>query len=74
MQRRVTIHLDEDLYRSIDVRAGSTGVGRYIEELVERQLMHEAELEDQYREAAADEAAEREAQEWLSAPVDASPD
>jgi predicted CopG family antitoxin len=67
MQRKLTITVSDDVYRGLHHRVGRGGISRFIEDLVRPHVAVDDELERLYREAAQDEAAEREAMEWIEA-------
>jgi predicted CopG family antitoxin len=71
MQRTLTIVISDDVYRGLCERVGPGEISQFIEELVRPYAIDRAALEQEYREAALDEEAEREAREWLDAPIDA---
>lgn len=63
MQKKLTITLDEKVYEGLHARIGRRRISRFIEELVRPYVIHE-DLEEAYREMAADEVREAEALEW----------
>lgn len=72
MQRKLTITIADDVYRGLHHRVGRGDISRFIESLVRPHVTTDTELEAEYREAAQDAAAEREALEWIeSRPDDA---
>jgi predicted CopG family antitoxin len=64
MQRKLTITVDDDVYRGLHEKVGRGQISSFIEELVRPHVVEESALEAAYREAAADEEREREAMEW----------
>jgi predicted CopG family antitoxin len=70
MQRKLTITIADDVYRGLYRQIGRGEISRFIEGLVRPYVVEMDELEAEYREAAKDEAAEREALEWIEARVD----
>ena len=68
MQKKLTITLDEKVYEGLHARIGRRRISRFIEELVRPYVIHQ-DLEDAYREMAADEAREAEALEWAEATI-----
>ena len=71
MRRKLTITLDEKVYDGLHARIGRRRISRFIEELVHPYVIHE-DLEEAYREMAADEAREAEALEWAEANLEAA--
>lgn len=67
MQRKLTITVSDEVYRGLHHRVGRGAISRFIEDLVRPHIILDDELEAEYREAALDEAAEREALEWIEA-------
>ena len=63
MQKKLTITLDEKVYKGLHEVVGRRRISKYIEALVRPRVLTQ-ELEDQYRQLAQDEAAEAEALEW----------
>jgi predicted CopG family antitoxin len=70
VQRKLTITVSDEVYRGLHHRVGRGEISRFIEHLVRPHVVSDDDLEDEYREAARDEAAEREAREWIEAAVD----
>jgi predicted CopG family antitoxin len=67
MQRKLTITVSDEVYRALHHQVGRGGISNFIETLVRPHVLTDDTLEDQYREAAQDEEAEREAMEWIEA-------
>ena len=67
MQRKLTITISDEVYRGLHHRLGRGEISRFIEELVKQHVVMDDQLEHLYREAARDEAAEREVPEWIEA-------
>lgn len=65
MQRKLTITIDDEVYRGLHERVGRGHISHFIEELVRPHLMSGDDLEALYREAASDEEAESEARAWI---------
>ena len=63
MQKKLTITLDEDVYRGLHEVVGKGKIGKFLEDLA-RPLVVRAKLEAEYRAMAADRAREAEALEW----------
>jgi len=63
MQRKLTITIDEKVYRGLHRVVGRGHISQYIESLVRPHVV-DLELEDGYRQMARDEAREDEALEW----------
>ena len=63
MQKKLTITIDERVYRGLHRVIGRRRISRFIELLVRPHVL-EQDLEEGYKAMAADAAREREAQEW----------
>jgi hypothetical protein len=63
MQKKLTITLDENVYRGLHAVVGRRRISGFIESLVRPHVVGK-DLEAAYREMAQDEAREREALEW----------
>ena len=70
MQRKLTITIADDVYRGMHAQIGRGEISRFIEGLVRPHVVATDELEAEYRAAAEDAAAEREATAWIEAHVD----
>jgi predicted CopG family antitoxin len=70
MHRKLTITIDDDVYRGLYQHVGRGDISRFIENLVRPHVVLDSDLEQEYREAAEDEKAEAEAQQWIEARVD----
>ena len=70
MQRKLTITIADDVYRGLHQQIGRGEISRFIEGLVRPYVVATDDLEDEYRAAAQDTAAEREALEWIEAGID----
>ena len=70
MRRKLTITIDDDVYRGLHYRVGRGDISRFIENLVRPHVTTGSELEAAYLEAAMDVDAEREALEWIEANID----
>jgi predicted CopG family antitoxin len=68
MQKKLTITLDEKVYKGLRNLAGRRGISRFIEGLVQP-LVSEKDLAAEYKAMAADEAAEAEALEWAEGTI-----
>lgn len=68
MVRKLTITVDEDVYDGLHQRIGARRISRFLNDLA-RPLVSEAALLQGYREMAADELRDREANEWVDALV-----
>ena len=64
MQKKLTITLDEQVYEGLHRVIGRRHISQFIESLV-RPHVTLTDLEDGYRQMAADEAHEPEAREWM---------
>ena len=63
MQKKLTITVDEHVYRGLHRVVGRRKISRFIESLVRPHVLHD-DLVAAYREMAQDEARESEALEW----------
>jgi len=70
MQRKLTITVSDEVYRGLHHHIGRGEISRFIETLVRPHVVTDRDLEDEYRAAAADEGAEREALAWIESDVD----
>jgi len=61
--KKLTLTVDDDVYEGLHSRVGAGRISRFINDLV-RPLVSEEALLQGYREMAADEAREQEADEW----------
>jgi len=68
MVKKLTITVSDDVYEGLHRRIGRRKISRFIDELARENLRPRA-LADEYAQAARDEAAEREALEWIEACV-----
>jgi len=65
MHRKLTITIDDEVYKGLHQRIGRGNISQFIEQLVRPHVVDTASLEAEYREAAADTEAEAEAMEWI---------
>jgi predicted CopG family antitoxin len=65
MHRKLTITIDDEVYKGLHQRVGRGQISQFIEDLVRPHVTETAGLEAEYREAAADDEAETEATEWI---------
>ena len=68
MQKKLTITIDEQVYKGLYRVVGSGEISQFIEDLVRPHVLY-PDLEAAYREMAAEEARESEALEWAEATV-----
>ena len=68
MHRKLTITVDDQVYRGLHAVVGRHRISQFIEALVRPHVVRE-DLLAAYREMAADEAREAEALEWSEATV-----
>ena len=68
MQKKLTLTIDERVYDGLHRRIGRGSISQFIEALV-RPYVIDADLDAAYREMAADQAREAEAEEWIEALV-----
>ena len=66
MQKKLTITLDEKVYRSLRTVIGPRRISRFIETLVRPHVIGKS-LEAAYKQMAKDEAREADALEWVEA-------
>ena len=64
MQRKLTITLDDDIYRGLHERIGRGHISQFIEDLLRPYVVSDKELEAAYQEMVADVDREREALDW----------
>lgn len=64
MQKKLTITIDEKIYRGLYAKVGEGKISRFIENLVKPHVLHQ-DLEQAYRAMALDEAREQEATAWI---------
>jgi hypothetical protein len=74
MQRKLTITVSDEVHRALHHQVGRSVISNFIETLVRSHVLADGTIEDQYREAAEDEAAEREAMEWIEADLGEAPE
>jgi predicted CopG family antitoxin len=65
MQHKLTITIDEDIYRGLRQQVGRGHISRFIEDLVRPHIFTQQDLDDGYRAMAADLEYEAEAREWV---------
>jgi predicted CopG family antitoxin len=65
MHRKLTITIDDEVYKGLHQRVGRGQISQFIEQLVRPHVVDTSGLEAEYREAAADAEAEAEAMEWI---------
>ncbi|MDO9711277.1 hypothetical protein [Paracraurococcus lichenis] len=63
-QRKLTITVDADVYEGLHDRIGPRGIGRFLSDLARPHVVGGDALATAYAAMAADEAREREAEEW----------
>ena len=64
MQKKLTITIDEEVYEGLHRVIGRGNISQFIESLVRPHVV-DLDLDEGYRQMAADEAYEAEAQEWI---------
>ncbi len=64
MRRKLTITLDEEVYKGLYRKVGPRRISRFLEKLARPHVVDE-NLAGAYREMAADDQREAEAQEWV---------
>lgn len=70
MHRKLTITVADDVYQGLHRVVGRGSISQFIEDMVRPLVVEGDALLAAYREAAADEAAEQEALEWIESHVD----
>ena len=73
VQKKLTITIDEEVYRGLYERIGPRRISRFIEDLVRPHVVR-SELEEAYAEMASDEGREAEARGWSEGLISDSPD
>ena len=63
MQKKLTITIDEEVYRGLHAVIGRGRISRFLEGLARPHVIS-SELEAAYKEMAGDEVREAEAEEW----------
>ncbi len=63
MQKKLTISVSEEVYHGLYARVGAGRISRFFDRLARAHLLDDG-LRDSYASMAADEAREREAEEW----------
>lgn len=63
MQRKLTITVSDEVYRSLYAKIGAGRISRFFDRLARAHLLNEG-LRDSYAAMASDEEREREADEW----------
>ena len=64
MQKKLTITLDEEVYKGLHAVVGRGRISRFLEDLARPHVVSR-DLEAAYREMAGDEVREAEAEEWV---------
>ena len=68
MQKKLTISIDERVYKGLHTVIGRRRISRFIEDLVRPHVINQ-ELEAAYQQMAQDEEREAEALDWAEATV-----
>ncbi len=68
MQKKLTITLDEQVYKGLHRVIGRRNISQFIESLVRPHVIG-TDLEEAYRQMAEDEAREAEALEWIEGTI-----
>ncbi len=75
MHRKLTITIDDEVYRGLHTKVGRGRISQFVEDLVRPHVVETDQLEALYREAAQDAELEAEALAWIEAsPDEALPD
>ncbi|MGX6960043.1 MAG: hypothetical protein ACIPMY_02100 [Rickettsia endosymbiont of Pentastiridius leporinus] len=64
MQKKLTISIDEAVYRNLYLLIGEGKISKFIENMIKPYLINE-QLKASYQEMAQDEKREQEAHEWI---------
>ena len=64
MQKKLTITIDESVYQGLYNNIGEGKISKFIETLIKPYVLNQ-ELEQEYKNIAADEKEEQEAYEWI---------
>ena len=64
MQKKLTITVDETVYKGLYNHIGEGKISKFIETLIKPYVLNQ-ELEQEYKNIAADEKEEQEAYEWI---------
>lgn len=64
MQKKLTITIDERVYQGLYNNIGEGKISKFIETLIKPYVLNQ-ELEQEYKNIAADEKEEQEAYEWI---------
>ena len=70
VQRKLTITIDERLYKKLYQRIGQGRISRFIAESIAPLLKAKDPLHDGYKKMATDEKAREEAHDWIESSVD----
>jgi predicted CopG family antitoxin len=73
MQRKLTITIDDQVYRGLHEQIGRGNISGFIEDLVRPHIVTETDMEDGYRAMVADAERERDAAEWAEGLIGESP-
>ncbi len=65
MQKKLTITIDEKVYRGLYSIIGARKISHFIENLVKPHVLRSDDLEAAYRQMAQDKQREQEADEWI---------
>jgi len=68
MQKKLTVTIDENVYKGLHIVIGRRRISRFIEDLVRPHVLYH-DLEAAYKEMAQNEERELEALEWAEATV-----
>jgi predicted CopG family antitoxin len=73
MQKKLTITVDEDVYRGLHRVVGRRRISKFIEDLVRPHVL-DRELMEAYKEMAQDSVRETEALEWAESTIEDTAD
>ncbi len=75
MHRKLTLTIDDEVYRGLHAKVGRGRISQFVEDLVRPHVVEADRLEALYREAAQDAELEAAALAWIEAsPDEALPD
>ena len=69
MQKKLTITINEEVYAGLYQVAGKRKISRFIESLIKPYVLYD-DIQEGYRQMAADTEREAEAEEWLGGMLD----
>ena len=64
MQKKLTLKIDENVYKGLYTHIGKRKIGKFIETLIKPYVLNIG-LEQEYKNIAADKKEEKEAYDWI---------